>query len=294
MTIKSLKIIGERINPGFRSSKLLFDNEDVEGIQKLAIDQVNKGASALNINIGDLALEKPEFMAEVIRSIQSALSVPLSFDFPNAQVQEVCLKTYDAEKANGAMPIVNSISELRWDMLDLLKICPCQFILMASERDEGGKHVANKTAREVHDTTSRMVQKIVTGNYGLTTQDLYVDVSVGPIGADMEGLTLMAVDAIRAIGGDPALQGLHMSVGLSNIAVMLPSKARDGTLLKPQIESAFLTMTVPHGLDTILGTAGRDYNILPDDNIVMSGVREALDLGGIEAVMRIQQIYQAA
>jgi hypothetical protein len=102
----------------------------------------------------------------------------------------------------------------------------------------------------------------------------------------------MAVDAVRAIGADPALKGIHMSVGLSNIGIMLPKQASDGTKLQPQIESAFLTLTVPFGLDTILGTAGRDYVLLPADNLVMRGVAESLALDGIDAVLRIQQIYQ--
>jgi 5-methyltetrahydrofolate--homocysteine methyltransferase len=294
MTIENLNIIGERINPGFKSTKLLFDNQDVAGIQQLAVDQVSKGASYLNINIGDLALKKPEFMVAVIKAVQEVVSVPLSFDFPNAEVQELCLRTYDPGKANGALPIVNSISELRWEMLELLKICPCRFILMASEREEGGQRIANKTAEEVYQTAARMTRKILSSGYGLTTDDLFVDVSIGPIGADMEGLTRMAVESIHKIGSDPELKGIHMSVGLSNSSIMLPKEAGDGSLLKPQIESAFLTLTVPYGLDTVLGTAGRDYNLLPEDNLVMRGVREAIGLDGIDAILRIQQIYQAA
>ncbi len=294
MALEELNIIGERINPGFKSSKLLFDNEDIEGIQKLAIDQVAKGARYININIGDLALKNSKFMVDVVKAVQNVVSVPLSFDFPNAAVQELCLKAYDVDKADGALPIVNSISELRWEMLDLLKICPCRFILMASEREENGKRVANKTASEVYQTASRMANKIVNSGYGLTMNDLFVDVSIGPIGADMDGLTRMAVESIRMIGSDPALKGIHMSVGLSNISIMLPKQASDGSPLKEQIESAFLSLSVPHGLNTILGTAGRDYTVLDDDNLVMRGVKESLFLDGFDAIMRIQQIYQTS
>ena len=292
--IEKLKIIGERINPGFKSTRTLFDNEDIAGIRALAQQQVAKGAHYLNINVGDLAVQKPEFMVAVIRAVQDVVSVPLSFDFPSTQVQAMCLRTYDREKAGGASPIVNSISELRWDMLDLLKICHCRFVLMASERSQDGRRVANKTAADVHQTARRMAHRMVDGGHGLSMDDLFVDVSIGPIGADMEGLTRMAVESIHAIGADPTLQGIHMSVGLSNIGIMLPKVARDGSALQPQIESAFLTMTVPHGLDTVLGTAGRDYAMLADDNLVMRGVRESLDCDGIDAILRIQQIYQDA
>lgn len=292
--IDRLKIIGERINPGFKSTRTLFDNEDVAGIQALARLQVDKGADYLNINVGDLALQKPQFMVAVIRAVQDVVSVPLAFDFPNVDVQAMCLRTYDRNKAEGASPIVNSISELRWEMLDLLDICHCRFVLMASERNQDGRRIANKTAIDVHQTAQRMAGKMVNGGLGLSMDDLFVDVSIGPIGADMEGLTRMAVESIRAIGADPALQGIHMSVGLSNIGIMLPKLARDGSALQPQLESAFLSLTVPHGLDTVLGTAGRGYAILADDNLVLRGVRESLDCEGIDAILRIQQIYQNA
>ena len=291
MPIDKLTIIGERINPGFKSSKLLFDREDIAGIQALAADQVSAGASVLNINVGDLAQRKPEFLSELIPAVQHVVSVPLSFDFPNFAVQERCLKAYDPDKAGGARPIVNSISELRFEMIDLLRVRPCRFILMASERLENGRRIANKTAAEVHATAARMVGRMLAGG-GLSADDLFVDVSVGPIGADLEGLTRMAIDAIGAIGADPALAGVHLSVGLSNISIMLPKQAGDGSALKPQIESAFLTLAVPLGLDTVLASADRGYTMLPADNLVMRGVREAIALDGIDAVLRIQQIYR--
>ncbi len=294
MGMEKLRIIGERINPGFKSTKRLFDNEDVAGIASLAREQVANGASYLNLNLGELAAKKPAFMVQVIRAVQQQVAVPLSFDSPDANVQALFLRTYDADRAGGAAPIVNSISELRWEMLELLKIRKCRFVLMASEREQNGRRIANRTAQEVYQTALRMATGMTAAGTGLTLDDLFIDVSIGPIGADMDGFTRMAVDAIRAIGASAALQGVHMSVGLSNIGIMLPKLCSDGSALQPQIESAFLTLTVPYGLDTVLGTAGRGYAMLPDDNRVLQGVRESLELDGVDAILRIQQLYRSA
>jgi len=290
--MKGLTIIGERINPGFKSSLALFDNKDIEGIQALAVKQVEKGAEILNVNIGTLALEDPGFMKDVIIAIQEVVSVPLSFDFPNVDVQEICLKTYDLEKAGGQLPLVNSISELRWEMLDLYKISPFRIILMASERMENGKKIANKTGREVYETAKRMTNKIKSSPYEIRNEDIFIDVSITPLSVDMEGLTKMAIDSVQLIGGDPHMSGVNMSVGLSNISIMLPKNAKDGSLLKAQVESAFLTMTVPHGLNHIIGTAGRDYRFLSEDNLVYSIFREAVNSDGMETLMRVQEMYQ--
>ena len=79
----NIKIIGERINPGFKSTRGLFDNEDIPGIQALAVKQAETGAAFQNVNIGARAMTDADFMARVIRAIQEVVSTPLSFDFPS-------------------------------------------------------------------------------------------------------------------------------------------------------------------------------------------------------------------
>lgn len=291
MNFAQVKIIGERINPGFRSTRELFEKRDIAGLSQLAAAQVAKGASYLNVNVGELAETEPEFLAALIVAIQRAAAVPLSFDYPAAEAQRRCLAVYDPAAAGGK-PFINSISELRWEMAEVLKEYPCRVILMASERSENGVKVANRTADEVYDTARRMTERLLAGNFGLTPDDLYIDVSVGPVAADLEGLTRMAVSAIRRIGTCPKLKGVHLSVGLTNLSIMLPAKTPDGQPLKELLESAFLTETVPYGLDTVLGTAGRNYRPLPAGHPVLTGFNEAMALSDIEAVMRIQQLYQ--
>ncbi len=293
MDYKNLSIIGERINPGFKSSKALFDNNDIEGIKKLAIEQVRLGASRINVNAGQKGIDEPQFLRDTITAIQSVVDVPLSLDTPDLESQRINLSAYDEKKAKGGKPLINSISELRWEMTELLKERPCKVLLMASERCENGEKIANKTVEEVVETATRMVTRLLAGPYQLTPDDIYVDVSVGPVAVDLEGLTKVAVHSIRALGKRPEMKGVHMSVGLSNISIMVPAKATDGSPLKLLLESAFLTNTVPYGLDTIIGTAGRDYKILPEDNFVMKGFNESLELSDVEAIMRIQSLYQS-
>ena len=87
----AINIIGERINPGFKSTRALFDNEDLPGIQALAVRQAEAGAAYQNVNIGARALTDPQFMTRVIHAIQEVVDTPLSFDFPSKKVQEICL-----------------------------------------------------------------------------------------------------------------------------------------------------------------------------------------------------------
>ena len=62
MPFPGLTIIGERINPGFASSKKLLDARDLAGIAELARTQVAKGAPLLNVNAGTAGETDPAFV----------------------------------------------------------------------------------------------------------------------------------------------------------------------------------------------------------------------------------------
>lgn len=290
--LRPLTIIGERINPGFRSTRALFDTSDIAGIQALAVRQAEAGAAYLNINIGGRALSDPSFMADVIRAIQDAVDIPLSFDFPSYEVQKLCLTTYDESRAGGRKPIINSISEHRADMLAALDIRPSRVIVMASERLEDGVGKPNKTAEQVHAVTRRLTDTLVT-RHGLALDDIIADVSISTLASDTEGLTRMALDGIRLIGADPELAGIHMMGGISNIGMMLPKKTVHGTTLGNGIERAFLTIARPLGFDTVLGTPWHNYAPLPDDDFILEVFREAIGQKGTAALRTVRKLYAA-
>ena len=290
MSTNELTIIGERINPGFKSSRQLFDNSDIAGIQALAIKQADSGAKYLNINIGARALIDRAFMRDVIIGIQEAVSIPLSFDFPNYQVQEICLEAYDANKANGAKPIINSLAEPRWEMAEALNIKPSKIIVMASERLENGVGAANKKPEQVHEVAKRISGRLIE-EYGIALDDIILDVSITTLATDREGLLNMALEGIKLIGHDPDLKGIHMMGGISNIGMMLPPNAIDGQPLKTRIERAFMMLARPHGFDTILATPWHNYAPLPEDDIVLQIFKEVIQLKGIDAVKQIRKFY---
>lgn len=292
MSIPGLTIIGERINPGFRSTKALFDNEDISGIQDLALRQAKAGATYLNVNAGDKAISDPRFMVEIVRAIQAVVDLPLSLDCPDYSVQEAALEAYDQAKAGGRKPLVNSISESRWELAELLKIRPCKAILMSSEQLRDGKMVHNRTGAEVHEVARRMAERLKDGGYGVGNDDLFIDVSICTLAADTEGLIKMALEGIRTVRDDPRLAGIHIMGGLSNLPQHLPDKAADGSDLKFQLECAFLTVAMPIGFDTVLGTPWREYALLPEDNFVLSAFRRIIELRDSDALMAIVDLYQ--
>lgn len=292
MAIPGLQIIGERINPGFRSTSRLFETGDIESIQALALRQAEAGAAYLNINAGSNAADNPDFVTALIRAVQSVVDLPLCFDSPDPRVQETCLRVYDANKAGGRKPIINSITESRWRLPAGAKPFPAKVIVMASERMENDEAFQNKAAAEIHATARRCMLRL-NREYDLTTDDVIIDVSVSTLAADTESLTGAVIDSIGRIAGDPDLAGIHLCGGLSNIAQQLPVTTRGGLALRDGIENAFLTLAVPRGLDMIIGTPWRDYRLLPDNDPVLAAFREIISLTGRDALRRLLQLQRS-
>jgi len=290
MSIPNLAIIGDRINPGFKATRALIEQRDIKGIQDLAIRQVETGAIYLDVTIGPRGYEDHGLLTEIIQGIQEAVDTPLCFDYPDKKVQEACLKAYDPAKARGRAPLINSIAETRWEIMELRAICPFKVIMMASERLENGAAKPNKRCEDVHMTAKRSSERLVS-EYGLKLTDIYIDVTVSTLISDTEGMVRMALDAIKMIGRDKDLSGIHIVGGLTNIGNMLPPVEFDGMKLRHVMESAFLTVAVPYGFDTVLGTPWNEFRILPEDHVVLQTFREVIDLKGLDAMRRLRKLW---
>jgi 5-methyltetrahydrofolate--homocysteine methyltransferase len=290
MSIPNLAIIGDRINPGFKATRTMIEQRDFKGIQDLAKRQVQTGAIYLDVTIGPKGYEDYGLLSEVIQAIQAAVDTPLCFDYPHKDVLQACLKTYDPAKAGGRRPLINSLAETRWEIMDLMGIQPFNVILMASERLDEGSAKPNKRCEDVHKTAKRSAERLVK-EHGLELNDIYIDVTVSTLVSDTEGLVRMALDAIESIGLDPDLKGIHIVGGLTNIGNMLPPVEFDGMKLRHVMESAFLTVAVPYGFDTVLGTPWNEFRMLPEDHVVLQTFREVIDLKGLDAMRRLRKLW---
>jgi cobalamin-dependent methionine synthase I len=291
MALPGVTVIGDRLNPdGFSQTRALMEAADFAGLQELAVRQVQSGARYLDLTVGPRGYNDAAFLTEVIRAVQAAVDVPLCFDYPSAAVQEVCLRAYNAAQARGRRPLLNSLSVTRMDMLDLLKIQPFQLVLMTTERVEAGAVKPNKHAGDVLD----LVKGVTTGlrrAHGFDLSDVFVDVTIQSLVSDTEGRIRMTLEAIRAIRQEPDLEGVHLLGGLSNIGNLLPPLKIDGVPLRLLFENAFLTVAVPLGFDTIMGTPWNDFRFLPDDHLVLQAFRDFVELTGIDALRRLRQVW---
>jgi len=286
MPIPSLIIIGESINDSVPSTHTFFEADDIGSVKDLAASQDAAGAGYIDVNVG---LRAGDFLAEMVRHVQSATARPLSIDTPDPEMAEAGLRAYDRDRAGGRLPILNSISPLRMEMFQLGRIMPFLPILLATERVEDGVGEPNHTAADVHDTARQLVAEAA--SHGIPVERCIIDPGISPIGADSEGRFHCLMGAIRLIHDDPELKGAHMSVGLSNFTVMLPPKRADGSPTRGPLESAFLTLAMPLGMDHVIASVKRRYEILPPEHPAMRCLNDCLELEGFDVVMRVQAYY---
>ncbi len=290
MAVPGLTIIGESINDSVPSTRKLFDAGDVDGLLELARSQDEKGAAWIDVNVG---LRPPEFMADLVRRIQSVTAKPLSIDTPDPAIARAALEAYDPGRAGGRRPILNSVSPLRPDMFDLYAVRPFIPILMASERYEPGAGCgsANRSAEETRETARSLLDEARRRIPGFTNDGAIVDPGIAPIGSDCEGQLKRVLGSLAAVQADPFFAGVHMSVGLSNFTVMLPSKRADGSPVKGPLESAFLTLAMPRGLDMIIGSTVRKYEILEPGHPALVCLEDILKLEGYDTLVRLKDFY---
>jgi len=280
MSKAPIKIIAESLNDSVPSTHALYESGNMEGIRELAKFQDEQGAVYIDVNVGSFSAD---FFVQVIREVQSATKKPLALDSPDPAMIEAGLKAYDDSVG---MPILNSISPRRKEMFELYKVKKFRPLLLISEGESGACHTADETMESAKLLLS------LAKTQGIPNDDMIFDPGVAPIGSDSEGNLIRLVETMRRLHADPAFAGFHASVGLSNFTVMLPPKRKDGSLIKGPLESAFLTRTMPLGMDYVIGSVKRNYEILPDDHPAMQCFDDCAKLGGFDSIMRVRQFYK--
>jgi 5-methyltetrahydrofolate corrinoid/iron sulfur protein methyltransferase len=279
MTPPKLNIIGELINNSYARARKAFTERSVPDYQQLAKVQTELGAKYLTLNLDGTAriqVKMAEMLAllpDVIAGIQAVTSVPISFDNPSVEYHKVALKHYDRKKSGP--PILNSVAASRSqldEMVELVKHYDTHVIVMASEHFTPGGTSQCLCAADSHAAARHFVELLVT-QAGRRPDQIIIDPGLAPVGADTYGLINIGLDAMQLIRADPDLRGVHFVVGLSNFAWGTPKGVRE------QLENAYLTLGMEHGLDYALANPEKSPGPLPADHPMVDKLRAALAQG---------------
>jgi len=224
---KPLVIVGERINPtGKPSLQKALMQRHYAHVRHLAIEQVEKGADLLDINVGMADIDEPAIMADVINTLVPAVNAPLCLDSSNIEVLEQGLRIYPGRA------LVNSISLEKEKVEKLLPVAAkygAMFILLPLT-DEGIPLTAQKRQKVVEEVFNRAAM------LGYQKEDIVVDGLVMAVSSNQK----QAIETLNLISWCTSSFGCSTILGLSNVSFGLPERG--------WLNGAFLAMAMDRGL----------------------------------------------
>ncbi len=253
--------IGERTNvTGSKQFAKLILNGDYEDALKIARQQVEAGALAIDVNMDEAMLDSEKAMVKFLNMIASdpeITRVPMMIDSSKWSVIEAGLKCVQGKS------IVNSLSlkegeEVFKEQAKKVKRLGCACVVMAF--DEKGQ--ADTVERKVAICTR--AYRILTEEVGVPPQDIIFDPNIFAVATGIEehnNYALAYFEATRRIKA--TLPFVKVSGGVSNISFSF----RGNDTLREAMHSAFLYHAIKAGMDMGIVNAGMItvYDEIPKD-----------------------------
>ena len=225
-------IIGELINGMYQDIGRAIKEKNKEIIQKYALQQINAGADALDINCGPASKDPVSDIQWLVESVQEVTDKPLALDSSKPQVIESGLKVVK----NRA--IINSTTA---DTQKLEILVPLAKKYQASLI---GLTISTKGIPQNKDQRLELAANIVSfcSEEGFSLDALYIDPIVMPVNVAQSQMRdiLESIHDFKVIS-EPAPKTV---VGLSNVS--------QGTCARNLINRIFLTMAIAAGLDAAI------------------------------------------
>lgn len=226
--LNGVRAIGERINPtGKKRFQQALREHDLGYILERGIEQQDAGADILDVNVGLPGLDEPKMMVDVVKALQSVVTLPLQIDSSDPRAIEAGLRY-----ANGKA-IVNSVNgkqEVLDNVLPIVKKYGAAVVGLAM--DEKG---IPQTAEERIAIAQRILDAALA--HGIPKEDVYIDCLTLTVSAQQN----QAVETLKAVRYVTEVMGLHTVLGVSNISFGLPDRIR--------ITENFLIQAMQCGLD---------------------------------------------
>lgn len=225
-------VIGERISRTAPAIGRALDAHDPAPILKRAEEQLNAGATYLDVNIGPAESNGVELMQWAVRLLQENFdNVPLALDTTNRKAIEAGIQVYNRSKGK---PIVNSADAGdRIENIDLaaandaivIALCSCNGI--AADNDERMMHMSTLLERGL--------------SLGMEESDLWFD----PLFLVIKGMQEKQMEVLEAIRMFHE-NGLNTTGGLSNNSNGMPKHIR------PIMDSTMVAMAMMCGMTSAI------------------------------------------
>ena len=228
VNVDGITVVGERINPtGKKRFQQALREQDMNYILEQAVSQAEAGAQILDVNVGAPGVDEPALMEQVVKALQSVVSLPLQLDSSHADALERGLRVYNGK------PIVNSVNgepEVLEKVLPLCKKYGAAVVGLAIDKKgiQPGAEDRVAIARRIKEAALAA---------GIPQEDLYIDCLTLTASAQQKDV-LATVEALHTCKTE---LGVRTILGVSNISFGLPCRT--------YLNTTFLTMAMYAGLD---------------------------------------------
>lgn len=254
-------MVGERTNvTGSRKFANLIRNEKYEEAVEVAREQVENGATIIDINFDDALLDGAEAMTRFLRLISGddvVASVPVMIDSSKWEVLEAGLRNVQGKA------IVNSISlkdgeEEFLRRAKLVRRYGAAAVVMAFDEKGQAADEDNKVR------ICKRAYDLLVNEVDFPPEDIIFDPNILTVATGMEEHNNYAVDFVNAVARiKKECPGAKTSGGVSNISFSF----RGNDVVREAIHSAFLYRAIKAGLDMGIVNAGQleIYEQIPKD-----------------------------
>ena len=229
-------MIGENIHIMSDKVKAALISRDAGYFQQSAVDQVEAGAQALDINLGPRKKDWEEIFPWMVTTVEAVVDVPLCLDSTNLAGIEAGLKVITK-----AQPIINSVSA-EVERLEAVPLVAKKYNakLVALTMAKSGIPVS--ADERVTIAIEALIPRLLEIDYPIS--DLIID----PLVLTVSGCQEYAPELIEAVRTlqvvwDPAPA---ISVGISNVSNGVPTENRS------LINRVYLAMLMGAGLQMII------------------------------------------
>ena len=228
VNVDGITVVGERINPtGKKRFQQALRENDMNYVLEQAVSQVEAGAQILDVNVGAPGVDEPALMEQVVKALQSVVSLPLQLDSSHAEALERGLRVYNGK------PIVNSVNgepEVLEKILPLCKKYGAAVVGLAIDK----RGIQPKAEDRV--AVARRIKEAALAA-GIPQEDIYIDCLTLTASAQQQDV-LATVEALHTCKTG---LGIRTILGVSNISFGLPCRT--------YLNTTFLTMAMYAGLD---------------------------------------------
>ncbi len=254
-------MVGERTNvTGSRKFAKLIRDEKYEEAVEVAREQVENGATIIDVNFDDALLDGVEAMTRFLRLIAGddvAASVPVMIDSSKWEVIESGLRNVQGKA------IVNSISLKDGEQeflrrARLVRRYGAAAVVMAFDEQGQAADEDNKVR------ICKRAYDLLVNDVDFPPEDIIFDPNILTVATGMEEHNNYAVDFVNAVARiKQECPGAKTSGGVSNISFSF----RGNDPVREAIHSAFLYKAVAAGLDMGIVNAGQleVYEEIPKD-----------------------------